>query len=203
MAGLLFVVSGPSAAGKGTICKRILAETDVELSVSATTRDPRPGEIHGREYFFMTEEEFVAIIEADGFVEHVQNFGHRYGTLMQNVKDKLANERDLILEIDVQGGYLVREKFPDCILIFLIPPTLEELERRMRGRGTEDEESIQRRLQTAQKELECIKDYDYLVINDDLDVAVEDTKAIIRAEHCTVRPDKCSEKIKKFKENQI
>jgi guanylate kinase len=201
MAGLLFVISGPSAAGKGTICKRVLAETDLELSVSATTRKPRPGEEHGREYYFLAEEEFVALIENNGFVEHVENFGCRYGTLVSDVQERMARGKDVILEIDVQGGYLVREKFPDCILIFLIPPTPEELERRIRNRGTEDEESIRNRLQTARREVKCIRDYDYLVINDDLDVAVEDTKAVIRAERCRVAEDKCSSIEQIFKES--
>ncbi|MBQ1302276.1 MAG: guanylate kinase [Firmicutes bacterium] len=201
MAGLLFVVSGPSAAGKGTICKRVLAETDLELSVSATTRKPRPGEEHGREYYFLTEEEFVQTIENNGFVEHVINFGCRYGTLVKDVEERLARGKDLILEIDVQGGYLVRDVFPDAILIFLVPPTPEELERRIRNRGTEDEESIQNRLQTARREVKCVKDYDYLVINDDLDVAVEETKAVIQAERCRVTEDKYIQVTDIFKES--
>ena len=201
MAGLLFVVSGPSAAGKGTICKRVLAETDLELSVSATTRKPRPGEEHGREYYFLTEEEFVQTIENNGFVEHVINFGCRYGTLVKDVEERLARGKDLILEIDVQGGYLVRDVFPDAILIFLVPPTPEELERRIRNRGTEDEESIQNRLQTARREVKCVKDYDFLVINDDLDVAVEETKAVIQAERCRVTEDKYIQVTDIFKES--
>ena len=201
MAGLLFVVSGPSAAGKGTVCKRVLAETDLELSVSATTRKPRPGEEHGREYYFLTEEEFVQTIENNGFVEHVINFGCRYGTLVKDVEERLARGKDLILEIDVQGGYLVRDVFPDAILIFLVPPTPEELERRIRNRGTEDEESIQNRLQTARREVKCVKDYDYLVINDDLDVAVEETKAVIQAERCRVTEDKYIQVTDIFKES--
>ena len=201
MAGLLFVVSGPSAAGKGTICKRVLAETDLELSVSATTRKPRPGEEHGREYYFLTEEEFVQTIENNGFVEHVINFGCRYGTLVKDVEERLARGKDLILEIDAQGGYLVRDVFPDAILIFLVPPTPEELERRIRNRGTEDEESIQNRLQTARREVKCVKDYDYLVINDDLDVAVEETKAVIQAERCRVTEDKYIQVTDIFKES--
>ena len=201
MAGLLFVVSGPSAAGKGTICKRVLAETDLELSVSATTRKPRPGEEHGKEYYFLTEEEFVQTIENNGFVEHVINFGCRYGTLVKDVEERLARGKDLILEIDVQGGYLVRDVFPDAILIFLVPPTPEELERRIRNRGTEDEESIQNRLQTARREVKCVKEYDYLVINDDLDVAVEETKAVIQAERCRVTEDKYIQVTDIFKES--
>ena len=201
MAGLLFVVSGPSAAGKGTICKRVLAETDLELSVSATTRKPRPGEEHGREYYFLTEEEFVQTIENNGFVKHVINFGCRYGTLVKDVEERLARGKDLILEIDVQGGYLVRDVFPDAILIFLVPPTPEELERRIRNRGTEDEESIQNRLQTARREVKCVKDYDFLVINDDLDVAVEETKAVIQAERCRVTEDKYIQVTDIFKES--
>lgn len=200
MAGLLFVVSGPSASGKGTVCKRILDETGVELSVSATTRSPRPGEVHGREYYFLEEEEFLRIVGEGGFVEHVENFGRRYGTLVSDVEAKLAQGKDLILEIDVQGGYLVREKIPEAILIFLIPPTISELERRIRGRGTEDEASIRDRLRTADRELECLKDYDYLVINDDLDQAVADLKAVIRAEQCRVTLDKYNHTVQVFKE---
>ena len=202
MAGLLFVVSGPSASGKGTVCKRLLAETNVELSVSATTRPPRPGEVHGREYYFLTEEEFVRIIDEGGFVEHVHNFGRRYGTLVRDVEEKLALGKDLILEIDVQGGYLVREKFPEAILIFIVPPSVQELERRIRTRGTEDEASIRDRLLTASREVECIKDYDYLVVNDDLDQAIEDMKAVIRAEHSRVSEDRYKETISIFKESR-
>ena len=202
MAGLLFVVSGPSASGKGTVCKRLLAETNVELSVSATTRPPRPGEVHGREYYFLTEEEFVRIIDEGGFVEHVHNFGRRYGTLVRDVEEKLALGKDLILEIDVQGGYLVREKFPKAILIFIVPPSVQELERRIRTRGTEDEASIRDRLLTASREVECIKDYDYLVVNDDLDQAIEDMKAVIRAEHSRVNEDRYKETISIFKESR-
>ena len=134
-------------------------------------------------------------------MEHVINFGCRYGTLVKDVEERLARGKDLILEIDVQGGYLVRDVFPHAILIFLVPPTPEELERRIRNRGTEDEESIQNRLQTARREVKCVKDYDYLVINDDLDVAVEETKAVIQAERCRVTEDKYIQVTDIFKES--
>lgn len=200
MAGLLLVVSGPSATGKGTVCRQLVEQTDVELSVSATTREPRPGETDGVDYFFMTEEEFVKTIEEDGFLEHVENFGRRYGTPLSYVRSKLSSGHDLILEIDVQGAAIVKKKFPECILVFLLPPSLEELGERIRRRGTESEEKINMRLSKALQEIECMVNYDYYVVNREVDQAVEDMKSIIKAEHHKLNKDLSEEIINSFKE---
>lgn len=200
MAGLLMVVSGPSAAGKGTLCRQLVKETDVELSVSATTREPRPGEVHGVDYFFMTEEEFVKTIEEDGFLEHVENFGKRYGTLVSYVESKLDSGCDMILEIDVQGAAIIKRRFPDCVLIFLLPPSLKALNERIRKRGTETPEKINQRLSKALEEIERIVNYDYYIVNREISQAVEDMKCIIRAEHSRVRKDVSEDIIKSFKE---
>lgn len=200
MAGLLMVVSGPSAAGKGTLCRQLVKETDVELSVSATTREPRPGEVHGVDYFFMTEEEFVKTIEEDGFLEHVENFGKRYGTLVSYVESKLDSGCDMILEIDVQGAAIIKRRFPDCVLIFLLPPSLKALNERIRKRGTETPEKINQRLSKALEEIERIENYDYYIVNREISQAVEDMKCIIRAEHSRVRKGVSEDIIKSFKE---
>ncbi|MDO4482428.1 MAG: guanylate kinase [Bacillota bacterium] len=200
MAGLLMVVSGPSAAGKGTLCRQLVKETDVELSVSATTREPRPGEVHGVDYFFMTEEEFVKTIEEDGFLEHVENFGKRYGTLVSYVESKLSSGCDMILEIDVQGAAIIKERFPECILIFLLPPSLKALNERIIKRGTETPEKISQRLSKALEEIEHIVNYDYYIVNREISQAVEDMKCIIRAEHSRVTKNISEEIIKSFKE---
>ncbi|MBQ4339967.1 MAG: guanylate kinase [Firmicutes bacterium] len=202
MEGLLLVVSGPSATGKGTVCKKLVEETDVKLSVSATTREPRPGEVDGVDYFFMTEEEFVKTIEEDGFIEHVQNFGKRYGTPLSYVKSELSSGRDIILEIDVQGAAIIKEKLPECILIFLLPPSLEELGERIRRRGTETKEKIDQRLSKAQQEIECIVNYDYYIVNKEVEQAVEDMKSIIKAEHHKLCKDLSEEIINSFKEEK-
>lgn len=186
MEGMLLIVSGPSGTGKGTICKEVVKRTGVELSVSATTRSPRAGEIHGKDYFFMTEDEFVALIEEDGFFEHVENFGRRYGTPEFFVREKLAEGKDLILEIDVQGAAKVKKKFPDSILIFVLPPSFEELKNRIESRGTESDESIAIRLGRAIEEMERSEEYDYCIVNDELEKAVEDMISIISAERCRV-----------------
>lgn len=201
MKGLLLIVSGPSGTGKGTICKEVVAKTQVELSVSATTRSPRACEVHGRDYFFLSEEEFIEIIEKDGFIEHVENFGKRYGTPEFFVREKLAEGKDMILEIDVQGAEKVKRKFPECVLIFVMPPSLEELRSRIVARGTESDESICIRMGKAMQEVECVKQYDYCIINDKIDKAVNDMISIIHAEHNKVRED-VNQLIKRFKEAQ-
>ena len=186
MEGLLLIVSGPSGTGKGTICKEVVRKTGVELSISATTRSPRAGEVHGKDYFFMSEEEFVNLINEDGFFEHVENFGKRYGTPEFFVREKLAEGKDLILEIDVQGAAKVKARIPESILIFVLPPSFEELEKRIQSRGTESEDNIAIRLGKAMEEMECVKEYDYCIVNDRLEKAVDDMISIISAEHCRV-----------------
>ena len=163
----LFVVSGPSGAGKGTLLSLVReSRPDLALTVSATTRQPRSGEIDGVSYRFMTEDEFDAELEADGFLEWAEVHGHRYGTLRSDVEAKLAAGSSLVLEIDVQGALNVRKAYPDAVLVFIEPPSLEVLEKRLRGRGTEDEDSIALRLENARREMELAPEYDERIVND-------------------------------------
>ena len=182
--GKLFIVSGPSGTGKGTICKKLL-ETDpqLRLSVSVTTRAPREGEADGREYYFITREQYLELLEDGGLLEHASVYGKTlYGTPRQPVVDWLEEGVDVILEIDVQGAFQVRENFPDCILIFILPPSMEELKARILGRGSETEETMAARLGAAQREIDLSPRYDYRVVNGDLDQAVEEVRQIIEQE---------------------
>lgn len=181
--GKLIVYSGCSGVGKGTIMEHILkAFPELKFSVSATTRAPRPGETHGVEYFFVTREEFNEMIENDGFLEYAEFCGNHYGTPKKAVEERLAQGIDVILEIEVQGGVSVINNFPECVSIFILPPSIEELERRLRKRGTEDDETIEERLAQAEREIKCAPIYKYQVINGALDLAVEEVISIIRKE---------------------
>ncbi len=181
--GKLIVYSGCSGVGKGTIMEHILkAFPELEFSVSATTRAPRPGETHGVEYFFVTREEFNEMIENDGFLEYAEFCGNNYGTPKKAVEERLAQGIDVILEIEVQGGVTVINNFPECVSIFILPPSIEELERRLRKRGTEDDETIEERLSQAEREIKCAPIYKHQVINGELDLAVEEVISIIRKE---------------------
>ena len=184
--GIIIVVSGFSGAGKGTIMKELIKRYDsYALSISATTRDPRPGEENGREYFFITNEEFEKLIEEDGLIEHAGYVGHYYGTPRKFVEDKLAAGIDVILEIEIQGALQIREQYPDAVLLFVMPPSAETLKNRLIGRGTETEDVIDQRLKRAKEESVGIEKYDYLVVNDDLDECVESVHDIITAAHNT------------------
>ena len=185
-AGKLFILSGPSGAGKGTICKALLAETDLELSVSMTTRNPRAGETEGESYYFVSKEEFLRKIDASGFLEYAEVYGNFYGTPKQPVIDKLSAGTDVILEIDMQGALKVKENYPDGIFIFILPPSMSELRKRLTGRGTETAEAIEMRLGETLKELSYIDKYDYCVVNGQLEEAVARVKAIVTAEHSRV-----------------
>lgn len=166
--GTLLVVSGPAGSGKGTVNKVLLENTEKYVfSVSATTRSPRPGEVEGIHYFFMTREKFMSLVEEDNFLEHAEYVGNCYGTLRPFVEENLAQGKNVILDIEVQGALQVREKMPEALLVFLCPPDYATLERRLRGRGTETEEVIQERLKTALTELQIAAQYDYLVVNED------------------------------------
>lgn len=166
--GTLLVVSGPAGSGKGTVNKVLLENTEKYVfSVSATTRSPRPGEVEGKHYFFMTREKFMSLVEEDNFLEHAEYVGNCYGTLRPFVEENLAQGKNVILDIEVQGALQVREKMPEALLVFLCPPDYATLERRLRGRGTETEEVIQERLKTALTELQIAAQYDYLVVNED------------------------------------
>lgn len=183
--GILVVVSGFSGAGKGTLMKALLSKYEgrYALSVSATTRDPRIGEVDGREYFFVSTEEFEKRIAKDELIEYARYVNHYYGTPRDYVERQLEAGKDVILEIEIQGALKVKEKFPDALLLFVTPPSAAELKKRLVGRGTETMEVIESRLQRAAEEAEGMSKYDYLVVNDDLDVCVEQMHAIICGEH--------------------
>ena len=185
--GLLIVVSGPSGAGKGTICKRILGENqDIQLSISATTRPPRKGEVDGKNYYFITKESFEEMIKGDTLLEYAHVYDNYYGTPDKYVIENLQNGKDVLLEIDIVGALKVKAKFKEAILIFILPPSLEELKNRIIGRGTETQKDIQKRYGSAVEEIEQVIKYDYAVVNDDVQRATDDIIAIIRAEKCKV-----------------
>lgn len=197
--GLLFVVSGPSGAGKGTICKKVLEKVDIDLSVSMTTRKPRPGEIDGKNYFFVTEEQFIETISNDGFLEYAKVYGNYYGTPKEIVLQKLEDGRDVVLEIDIQGALKIRDSYPKGVFIFILPPSMTELRKRITGRGSETEDDINLRLGETLKEVSYIDKYDYCVVNGEINEAVHRVAAIIKAEHSKVSQD-IYELIAKYKE---
>ncbi|MDM8245202.1 guanylate kinase [Collinsella tanakaei] len=176
----LFVISGPSGAGKGTLVARVRElRPDLGLTVSATTREPREGEIDGTSYYFLTEEEFSRRLDADEFVEWANVHGHRYGTLVSEVSSKLAAGSSLVLEIDVQGAFQVKERFPEAVLVFIMPPSLPVLQERLSNRGTESADSLALRLANAEREMALADRYDDVVVNDDLDRAVDELLAVL------------------------
>jgi guanylate kinase len=183
--GLLIVLSGPSGVGKGTVCAALRRRTtDLVYSVSATTRSPRAGEQEGVNYFFKTREQFQEMIARDALLEHAEYVGNYYGTPREFVEKTLAEGKDVILEIEVQGALKVKEKFPAGVFIFLLPPSLAELKQRIVGRGTESQDKIDRRLSVAVEEMNLLSRYDYAVVNDEIDHACDRILSIITAEHC-------------------
>lgn len=197
--GLLFVVSGPSGAGKGTICRRLAEKFDIHLSVSMTTRHPRPEEIHGESYYFVAEDLFRKMLAENCFLEHAQVYGNYYGTPKDKVLEQLKLGRDVVLEIDIQGAMQIRENYPAGKFIFILPPSMAELRKRITGRGSETEEAINLRMKEALKEVSYIGKYDYCVVNGELDEAVNRVEAIITAEHSRVSED-IYELIKQYEE---
>ena len=183
--GILEVVSGFSGAGKGTLMKELLNQHQDQyaLSISATTRKPREGEEHGREYFFLTVEEFQNMIAEDALIEHACYVGNYYGTPRSYVEEQMAAGRDVILEIEIQGALEVKKKFPDTLLLFVTPPSAEVLEERLRGRGTETEEVIRERLKRASQEAMYMDQYDYILVNDNLETCVEQMHQLIQSQH--------------------
>ncbi|MFD2704860.1 MULTISPECIES: guanylate kinase [Salibacterium] len=183
--GLLIVLSGPAGVGKGTVCRALREQnTDIQYSVSATTRNPREGETHGVNYFFKSKQEFEQMIEEDRLLEWARYVDNYYGTPLDNVLDTISTGQDIILEIEVQGAKKVREKHPEGVYIFLMPPSLAELRSRITERGTETEELINKRMTVAREELDMMKHYDYVVENDEVGLAVERIRSIVTAEHC-------------------
>lgn len=181
--GLLIVISGPSGVGKGTICSKLFKrDDDIRYSVSATTRMPRPGETHGRDYWFYAVEEFMELVKRDAFLEWAKVYDNYYGTPRSAVEEVLAEGKDCILEIDVQGALQVKKKMPESVFIFIVPPSKEELTRRITGRGTESGAEIGKRLQQADGEIAYLHDYDHVVVNDRIDQAVERIRRIIEME---------------------
>ena len=197
--GILAVVSGFSGAGKGTIMKALMAKYDnYALSISATTRKPREGEEHGREYFFLSTEEFEELIANDQLIEHARYVSNYYGTPRSYVEEKMAEGKDVILEIEIQGALKVKEKFPETLLVFVVPPTAEELKKRLIGRGTETMEVIESRMDRAIEEAEEMEAYDYNLVNESVDKAVEDLHNLIQSQHMKASINKA--RIKKMKE---
>jgi guanylate kinase len=199
--GQLFVISGPSGAGKGTICRELVGRSDAALSVSMTTRKPRIGEAHGQSYFFVPKEKFDRIIAEGGFLEYAEVYDFLYGTPKKWVCDMLESGRDVILEIDIQGALQVKENYPHGVFIFILPPSMSELRKRITGRGTESAEDIDRRLSEALKELTYLEKYDYCLVNGVLEEAVKRALAIMVAEHSRVGED-VSEIIEKYRQEK-
>jgi guanylate kinase len=186
--GLLIILSGPSGVGKGTVCTALRPKMpDLVYSVSATTRSPRAGEEDGVNYFFKSKEQFQAMIEADQLLEYAEYVGNCYGTPRDFVERTINSGRDIILEIEVQGALKVKEKFPEGIFVFLLPPSMDELKDRIRGRGTEHPDVIDHRMSVAEDEINLMQHYDYAVLNDEIDLACKRIESIIIAEHCKVR----------------
>lgn len=181
--GLLFVVSAPAGCGKDTILEQLFKKNDsVGYSVSATTRAPREGETDGVHYHFLTRERFEELISEGGVLEYTQYCGNYYGTPRKGVEELLAQGKDVILKIEVEGAMNIRRLFPECCLVFILPPSMCELERRLRKRGTETEDKIILRTAQARNEIKFAENYDYLITNGDLETAVDDLLAVIRAE---------------------
>lgn len=186
--GILFVVSGPSGVGKGTITETITELIqDIKVSISTTTRKPRTGEVYGRDYFFISEKMFHLKISNDEFLEWAQVYSNYYGTPKEFVSEQLESGKDVLLEIDIQGAMQVKEKMPAGVYIFLAPPNINELAKRLNTRGKDTPESMQKRLSAFDEEMNHAKYYDYLVVNDYIQDAVEKVKAIIIAERCKIK----------------
>lgn len=200
--GLLIVVSGPSGAGKGTICKEVLKRRDdIFVSISATTRKPRKGEVEGVNYFFLGREKFEKMIEEEAFIEYAEVYNNLYGTPKNYVLEKLNKGENILLEIDIQGALQVKKRYPEGVYIFILPPSMEELKNRIIGRGSETPESLERRFSSAFGEIEFVNQYDYYIINDEVKNAADVMEAIITAERCKVIED-IEDLISMFKEEK-
>ncbi|MCL2361143.1 MAG: guanylate kinase [Defluviitaleaceae bacterium] len=201
MEGMLVIISGPSGSGKGTVVKELDPANGYAVSISVTTRKPRPGEVDGKDYFFITEEEFANMREENKLLEHFAYVGNYYGTPRPYVEDQIVKGKIVVLEIEVNGALQVKEKFPEAVLVFLMPPTFTELERRLVNRGTENAVTIEDRLKQSMEEVPLIHQYDYLVINDKVHSAVAKVDAIANAER--LRPKRNKQTIKDFASSQV
>lgn len=184
--GQLIVISGPSGAGKGTVCKSIIQKNNLWISVSATTRSPRSDEVEGENYYFLTKEKFLEKIECEDFLEYAEVYGNFYGTPKSEVLKILESGRNVLLEIDIQGALKVKIAYPNGLFIFILPPSMEELKNRIINRGSETPESLITRFTSAHKEISFVSKYDYAVINDTVECACEKIQSIIIAETCRV-----------------
>lgn len=184
--GLLLVISGPSGAGKGTICKALIEKNSFWISVSATTRMPRQGEVEGKSYYFTSKEDFLERIEKKDFLEYAEVYGNFYGTPKSKVIQMLEDGNDVILEIDIQGALKVKEAFKEGIFIFILPPSMEELKQRIIRRGSETRESLMTRFKSAYKEINYVSKYSYAIVNDTVEEAVKKIESIVVAERCRV-----------------
>ena len=181
--GLLIVVSGPSGTGKGTVCGELLdSMPELAYSISATTRAPRAGEVDGKNYYFLTKERFEELIAEGGFLEYANVYGNYYGTPLVKIQERLAEGNDILLEIDTQGALEVMKKCPDAVSIFILPPSIKELRRRLNKRGTETDDVIEKRLAQAEREIKMAENYDYIMINGELELAVQDLLSVIRSQ---------------------
>ena len=197
----MVIISGPSGSGKGTVVKQLDPLKGYAVSISVTTRNPREGEVNGRDYFFISDEEFIRLRQEDELLEHYFYVGNNYGTPKFYVEEQISKGKVVILEIDVNGALQVKEKFPEAVLVFLMPPSLLELQRRLVNRATEDAVTIEDRLKKAFEEIPFINQYDYLVINDKIDEAVAKVDTIVAAER--IRPKRCQKIIQDFANSQV
>lgn len=184
--GQLLVISGPSGAGKGTVCKALIEKNPIWISVSCTTRNPRQGEVHGVNYYFIDKEEFLNRIENNDFLEYAEVYGNYYGTPKSEVLKMLDEGKDVILEIDIQGALKIKSTYPDGVFIFIMPPSMEELKNRITNRGSETPESLKTRMESAYNEISFASKYDYAVVNDEVEEAVKKIESIIVSEKCRV-----------------
>ncbi len=201
--GLLIVVSGPSGVGKGTICKELFKSSDdIHLSVSVTTRAAREGEVHGKNYFFISKEAFQSMIDNDELLEYAKVYDNYYGTPKGFVMDQLDQGRDILLEIDIQGALQVKERYPEGVFVFIVPPSMEELRNRIVGRGTETLEAINKRFFSAYDEIDLMSNYDYYIINDTVQKATKRLQCILEAERYRILPKNVTELIQELKEEK-